>query len=103
MVGGGGGRRSEEIGNLVVGGEEPLRLSGRLEALHEPLPSSGRLMAVLRAVVETLVLAVLDARHHGPVTYLCRFRCSFRLLGVRRPRGFFLPMLNADGAGYRSR
>ena len=39
----------------------------------------------------------------GPVTYLCRSRCSFRLLGVRRPRGFSLPMLNADGAGYRSR
>lgn len=39
----------------------------------------------------------------GPVAYLCRPRCSFRPLGVRRPRGFFLPMLSADGAGYRSR
>ena len=39
----------------------------------------------------------------GLVTYLCRSKCSFRPLGVRRPRGFFLPMLNVDGAGYRSR
>ncbi len=39
----------------------------------------------------------------GPVTYLCRSDCSFMPLGVRRPRGFCLPMLSADGAGYRSR
>jgi hypothetical protein len=39
----------------------------------------------------------------GPVTYLCRPQCSFRPLGVRRPRVFCLPMLNADGGGYRSR
>jgi transposase len=39
----------------------------------------------------------------GPVTYLCRPQCSFRPLGVRMPRGFCLPMLSADGAGYRSR
>ena len=39
----------------------------------------------------------------GLVAYLCRSKCSFRPPGVRRPRGFFLPMLNADGAGYRSR
>ena len=39
----------------------------------------------------------------GLVAYLCRSKCSFRPLCVRRPRGFFLPVLNADGAGYRSR
>jgi hypothetical protein len=39
----------------------------------------------------------------GPVAYLCRSECSFRPLGVRKPRGFCLPMLSADGAGYRSR
>ena len=37
------------------------------------------------------------------VAYLCRSKCSFKPLGVRRPRGFSLPMLNADGVGYRSR
>ena len=40
---------------------------------------------------------------NGPVTHLCRPQCSFRPLGVRRPRGFCLPMLNADGGDYRSR
>ena len=39
----------------------------------------------------------------GPVAYLCRSECSFRPRGVQRPRGFCLPMLSADGAGYRSR
>jgi ribose transport system substrate-binding protein len=40
---------------------------------------------------------------YGLVAYSCRSECSFRPPGVRRPRGFFLPMLNADGVGYRSR
>ena len=39
----------------------------------------------------------------GLVAYLCRSNCSFRPPCVRRPRGFSLPMLNADGAGYRIR
>jgi hypothetical protein len=38
----------------------------------------------------------------GLVAYSCRSKCSFRPPGVRRPRGFFLPKLNVDGAGYRS-
>lgn len=38
-----------------------------------------------------------------PVTYLCRRDCSFMPLGVQRQRGFCLPMLNVDGAGYTSR
>jgi hypothetical protein len=36
----------------------------RLEALHDPLSSSGRLVGVLRSVVEALVLAVLDVGHY---------------------------------------
>jgi predicted dehydrogenase len=40
---------------------------------------------------------------HGLVTYLCRSKCSFRPLGVRRPRGFSLPMLNVGDVDYRSR
>jgi hypothetical protein len=39
----------------------------------------------------------------GLVAYLCRSDYSFRLPGVRRPGGFYLPKLNAFGAGYRSR
>ncbi|MBK1637411.1 hypothetical protein CKO19_17085 [Rhodovulum adriaticum] len=60
--------------------------------------------------VDTIVVAGtpvrlngVDGPETGPVTYLCRPQCSFRPLGVRRPRGFCLPMLSADGAGYRSR
>lgn len=41
--------------------------------------------------------------HYGLVAVWCRSKCSFRPLGARRPRGFCLPMLSADGAGYRSR
>src|SRR5215218_8590162 len=54
----------EEVGDLVVGREEALRLPRRLEALHLPFSSSHRLMRVLRPVVEALVPAVLDTRHH---------------------------------------
>jgi hypothetical protein len=50
----------EEVVDLVVGGEEALRLPGRLEALHLPLPSSRRLVRILRPVVQALVPAVLD-------------------------------------------
>jgi len=50
-----------------------------------------------------LEMAGLRSGQNGLVTYSCRSKCSFRPLGVRMPRGFFLPMLNADGAGYRSR
>src|SRR3954454_187316 len=41
----------EEVGNLIVGGEEALSLAGRLEALHLALPSPGRLVRILRSVV----------------------------------------------------
>jgi hypothetical protein len=45
----------------------------------------------------------LALRRRGLVAYLCRSDYSFRLPGVRRPGGFYLPKLNAFGAGYRSR
>ena len=50
----------------------------------------------------TLALRPGNKDRLGLVAYLCRSKCSFRPLGVRRPRGFFLPKLNVDGAGYRS-
>src|SRR3712207_4505954 len=53
----------EEVADLVVGGEETLRLAGRLEALHLPFSSPCRLVRVFRPVVGALVPAVLDARH----------------------------------------
>src|SRR3954454_3264131 len=36
----------EHIGDLIMGGEEALSLPRRLEPLHDPLSSSGRLMGV---------------------------------------------------------
>ena len=42
----------EKVVDLVVGGEETLRLAGRLEALHLAFSSSRRLVRVLGSVVE---------------------------------------------------
>ena len=55
-----GGRN---VGDLIMGRQKPLRLPRRLEPLHDPLSSSGRLVGVLRPVVEAFVLPVLDAGH----------------------------------------
>ena len=45
------GRTTEEVCHLIVNLEKTLGLTGRFEALHDALASSGRLMTVLRAVV----------------------------------------------------
>src|SRR3954447_25971362 len=61
----------EQVVDLIVSGEEALGLAGRLEALHLPLPSSGRLMGILRPVVQAFMSSMLDPRHDlllcGPV------------------------------------
>jgi hypothetical protein len=44
----------EEIVDLIMSGEEALSLAGRLKALHLPLASSGRLMRILRPVIQML-------------------------------------------------
>ena len=51
----------EEVGDLVVGGEETLCLPRRLEALHLSFASSGRLVRILGSVIQALVLSVLSA------------------------------------------
>ena len=58
-------------------------------------------MGMSLGAIVTAQACAMDTRI-GLVAYLCRSKCSFRPLGVRRPRGFFLPVLNVDGAGYRS-
>src|SRR3712207_4194600 len=57
----------EEIVDLVVGGEEALRLPRRLEPLHLPFSSSRRLVRVFGSVVQALVLPVLDTGHRLPL------------------------------------
>ena len=61
------GRTAEEIGNLVMNREKTLSLPSGLEALHDPLASSGRLMTILRAIVQALMLPMLHAGHHNPL------------------------------------
>ena len=57
----------KEVVDLIVGREETLCLPGRLEPLHLPFSSSGRLVRVLRPVVQTLVLPVLNTGHDFPL------------------------------------
>src|SRR4029450_7581366 len=45
-------------------GEQPLRMTRRLAPLDPPLPLAGRLMGVLRAVVQIAVLTRFDPRPH---------------------------------------
>ena len=57
----------ENVGDLVMGGKEALNLPRRLEPLHDPLSSSGRLMGVFGSVIEALVLPMLDPGHDLPL------------------------------------
>jgi tetratricopeptide (TPR) repeat protein len=55
----------ENVGDLVMSGKEALNLPRRLEPLHDPLSSSGRLMGVFGPVIEALVLPMLAAARRG--------------------------------------
>jgi len=55
------------VGDLVMSGKEALNLPRRLEPLHDPLSSSGRLMGVFGPVIEALVLPMLDPGHDLPL------------------------------------
>ena len=57
--------RTEVLGDGAIGGEEALGMARGLEALHAPLPLAGRLMGVLRTVVEIAVLAMF---HTGQIS-----------------------------------
>src|SRR6476646_3595964 len=50
-----------------MGGKEALSPPRRLEPLHDPLWSPGRLMGVFGAVIEALVLPMLDPGHDLPL------------------------------------
>src|SRR4029434_2662582 len=52
---------------VVIGGEKPLGVPGGHAPLHAPLTLAGRLMRVVRTVVQVSVLPVLDAREPLPL------------------------------------
>jgi hypothetical protein len=83
MIGGVGvGGTAEKIGDLVMGGEEALSLSGRFEQLHDSLSSAGQLVTVFRPIVQALVLPMLDPRHDRPL----RRAIACQLTGDHNPR-----------------
>jgi hypothetical protein len=57
------GTTGKNVGDLIMTGRKPRHLPRRLEALHDPLSSSRRLVGILRPVIEAFVLTVLDAWH----------------------------------------
>jgi|SRR3954447_20300192 hypothetical protein len=54
----------EHLLDLIMSREEPLHLAGYLEAPHLPLSPSGKLPQILRPVVQSFMLAMLDGGHH---------------------------------------
>jgi hypothetical protein len=59
--------QTEVLRNRTIGGEEPLRVSGRFAALHAPLPLTRRLMGILRTVLEIAVQALLHTGQYVPL------------------------------------
>ena len=57
----------KQVVDLIVGCEEALGLAGGFELLHLPLSSACRLVRILRSVVQSLVLAMLNAGHDVPL------------------------------------
>ena len=54
----------EEIGDLIVDGQEHLYLSRRFEPSHNPLTSPCRQMRILSSIVEPLMLPMLNVQAH---------------------------------------
>jgi hypothetical protein len=46
----------EQVVDLIVGGQEALRLAGRFELFHSPLSTACRLVRIFGSVVQSLVL-----------------------------------------------
>jgi len=68
---------SKVLGNGTIRGEKALRMPSGLEPLHAPLALAGRLVRILRAVVEIAVLAVLYTWQDLPL------RCAITFQLVR--------------------
>jgi len=54
---------AEQIGDRAMGGEKALGMAGGLEPAHRSLALSGWLVGQFSAVIQALVLAVLNAWH----------------------------------------
>ena len=93
------GESSGHLGAIVVSGEpmaagpemrgdhaehrqEPVGCAGGAEAFHGAFALPGRLVRVLRPVVQLPRLPVLDRRHHRPM----RHRIASELVGDQHPR-----------------
>src|SRR3954467_11677691 len=68
--------------NGAMSGQELLGLAGRLEPLHAPFALAGRLMRILRTIVEVAVLSVLDVRDDPALGR----GVAFQLIGHHDPR-----------------
>jgi hypothetical protein len=56
--------RAEVLGETTIGCEEALGVSWGFEPLHAPLPLAGRLVGVLRTIIEIPVLMVFHPGEH---------------------------------------
>ena len=54
----------EEVRDLIVNRQEPLRLPSRFETLHDAFASPGRLMRILSPIVQAFMLAMIDVKAH---------------------------------------
>jgi hypothetical protein len=57
------GWAKKEIVDLAMGCKKSLSVARGFEALHDPLASSGRLVRILRPIVEDFVLTMFDTGH----------------------------------------
>ena len=73
--------RPEVLGNRTIRREKPLCLAWGLEPLHAPLPLAGRLMGVLRSVIEISMLPVFDTGQALPL----RRPIAFEFIGDEHP------------------
>lgn len=91
--------KMEEIGELIVNGQEALRLSRRFEPLHDPLSSPRRLMRIFRSVIQAFVLAILDPQRHVPAGRAIRGQ-FVRDHDARRPGGLSQQFAHEPAGGF---
>lgn len=56
-------RNMKDVGDRIVDGDETLNLAAQLEALHDPLTPSDRLVGFFRPIVRSFMRAMFDAGH----------------------------------------